>query len=102
MLDGRCPKCGATEVHRRYKGVGFVDRRSDTGGPWVFVGPSDDDACGTSPDGWGYVCVACGYWEYYISDRDLLLKVARDWERVPVSPAEGSCRAGDGASSDPG
>lgn len=94
MLDGRCPKCGATEVRRRYQGIGFVDRRSDTGGPWVFVGSipepdisTGDAGVGECPDGWGYICAACGYWEYYIADRDLLAKVARDWEPVPVLSA---------------
>ena len=41
-----------------------------------------------SPDGWAYVCVACGQWEHYISDKALLLRVAEDWERVSVSSAQ--------------
>jgi hypothetical protein len=89
MIGGVCPRCGSTEVRRRHQGLRFVDRGSDQGGPWVFtgsvqqVGPIQVPGRGTSPDGWAYICVSCGHWEHYISDRELLARVAQEWEAVP-------------------
>jgi hypothetical protein len=88
MLGGVCPRCGSAAVHRRHQGLRFVDRGGDQGGPWVFtggaqqVGPVLVLGRGTSPDGWAYVCTSCGHWEHYISDRELLDTVAREWEAV--------------------
>jgi hypothetical protein len=80
MRDGTCPKCNATTVHVKRKGISFGER-----GVYVLTAewvskplPLDH-----------YICTTCGYFESYVVDKAKLDAVAREWTKVAdQSPRE--------------
>lgn len=67
MKDGRCPKCGAAEVHTtRDKGTPTVIRFGHFKlAPFQY-----------------YICTHCGYVEHYIDDAEKLASIAQRCPRV--------------------
>ena len=75
MLNGICPWCNSKTVYQKINGVVttasneiYVRGTSTFGSP-----PSDRMAL---------VCTTCGHYAYYITDKSVLEKVARKWEKV--------------------
>ncbi|HET7080695.1 MAG TPA: zinc ribbon domain-containing protein [Chloroflexia bacterium] len=66
MKDGQCPKCGSHEVHVRRENIGS-NLRTGT------VNEARLDA---------YICINCGYIEYYLSDKEKLRQIAEKWPQV--------------------
>lgn len=71
MKNGQCPKCGAQEVH--LMNGPFADTVSVPLGSW------------SSASADYYVCVKCGYLEFYVRNPDDLPKIAEKWPRIKVS-----------------
>ncbi len=75
MINGRCPWCNSRTVYKKLNGV--VTTASNeiyvrgTGG---FGTPASDRMA--------LVCTTCGHYEYYITDKSVLKKVAQKWEKV--------------------
>ncbi len=76
MKDGRCPRCGATDI---YSGSDMPLK----GGPFnsncipislTSMAPLDN-----------YVCVACGLVESYIADSKKLEEITKKWEPLKRS-----------------
>jgi predicted nucleic-acid-binding Zn-ribbon protein len=76
MKDGKCPKCGSTNV---YSGAAIPNKAGTNDANTISLGgaslshmiPLDN-----------YVCVDCGYVESYISDRAELKRIAEQWPRA--------------------
>lgn len=69
MKSGKCPKCGSTEVYFREN---------------VFPHDASQiriNAMNYAPFNY-YVCVDCGYMEYYISNPKKLKKIEQHWEKA--------------------
>jgi predicted RNA-binding Zn-ribbon protein involved in translation (DUF1610 family) len=89
MLNGRCPSCGATTVHRSGGGV-------EPTHPYVSRG-------GLRASTMDYVCVTCGYVEKHIVSGRVLGAVAKKWIRVdPHDQAPPRGQAGPGTGVDLG
>ncbi len=75
MKSGICPKCNQSEVYR-HDGSRYASEQ-------VML----DDALlfnkATAPD--KYVCAACGYLEYYVTNREHLDLIRKEWEKVTGS-----------------
>jgi hypothetical protein len=71
MKNGICPKCNGNEVYW-FAGSGFANEALNLTKGFI--------AKGTWPD--KYVCVGCGYLEYYLPSPDDLQVVREKWERV--------------------
>jgi ssDNA-binding Zn-finger/Zn-ribbon topoisomerase 1 len=68
MKDGRCPKCGSHDVH--------VDRENHGYSTLLRTGPLSSARLDA------YVCVNCGYVEYYLSDEEKLRQISEKWPQV--------------------
>ena len=73
MKDGKCPKCGATDVRCT---VGMPKNTNayglntvPIGGKWLPQYAKLDN----------YVCVHCGYVENYVAEPDKLQKIIERW-----------------------
>jgi predicted nucleic-acid-binding Zn-ribbon protein len=73
MKNGICPKCGASEV---YAGTEVFPKS----GP--FTSNAIPIGLATMAPLDNYVCMACGYVESYIGNRDDLAAVRRKWPRI--------------------
>ncbi len=73
MKNGKCPQCGATTVHSRPGGLGF----GNTDKVYIYTG-----TMGKPSTTRAYICVTCGYYEVYLTDKDFLGEVARSWPKV--------------------
>jgi predicted nucleic-acid-binding Zn-ribbon protein len=75
MKNGKCPRCGSSNIHMRRQGIeynremtlGIAIRTNEGGGPI----PLDN-----------YVCTDCGYFENYIADPGKLKQIAQQWDQV--------------------
>jgi predicted nucleic-acid-binding Zn-ribbon protein len=70
MRDGICPKCGSKKVFSRTQNAGAYTGNSIPLGGMRYL-PLDN-----------YVCVACGYVEFYLSYAKGMQSIARQWQRV--------------------
>ena len=73
MKNGICPKCAAREIYR-HAGSGFVNENITLQGGFFSKGAAPDK----------YICVACGYLEYYLPITEDIQLVRDNWERVPA------------------
>ena len=75
MLNGKCPQCGSETVHSRPGGLNFgnMDRI------FVNAGIKHNPSTYTT-----LVCVTCGYFEVYLSEKSYLAEVAQTWPKMPV------------------
>jgi hypothetical protein len=73
MKNGKCPQCGSATVHTRANGLGFGNISS----VYIYTG-STGKPSGTA----AYVCVTCGYFEVYLTDRPGLAEIAQAWQKV--------------------
>ena len=71
MKTGLCPKCGSNEVYRR---------AGDPYGHELVTLKGEVFSKGVAPD--KYLCAACGYLEYYLSQPDEIQIVKTNWERI--------------------
>ncbi|MDD3628036.1 MAG: hypothetical protein PHV06_12050 [bacterium] len=75
MKKGICPKCGAETVYSKNDGIkysvmqGVVIVKTNT----ILNIPSSAIS---------YVCTTCGYFENYITDKNKLSAVAKEWKKV--------------------
>lgn len=71
MLDGRCPKCGSSEVYRSQQPGGIWN--SNDGlfllGVWTNAGLA------VTEDWHTCTCTACGYCEFYLNDPRVLAEI---------------------------
>jgi len=71
MKNGKCPKCNSSNVFKQVQGAmpeqGFYVFTS------ALTSPSKCDS---------YVCVDCGYFENYITDKAKLQQVQKNWTKV--------------------
>jgi hypothetical protein len=73
MKNGICPKCPSHEVYR-HAGSQFAHEMITLKGNLISKGVAPDK----------YVCVGCGYLEYYLPLTDDLQLVRDHWEHVPT------------------
>ena len=73
MKNGICPKCASNEVYRQ-AGTQFAHEMITLKGGLISQGVAPDK----------YICVACGYLEYYLPLTEDLQLVRDHWERVPA------------------
>lgn len=67
MKNGRCPKCGSSEVHQAL----MLGERTG-----LLISTFSSARVMTC------ICVSCGYLEEYVLDRDKLAQIAEKWPRV--------------------
>ena len=75
MKDGKCPKCNATTVYTKTRGIHYGNR-----GPFVDI--SNETASKSVKEVDVYICISCGYFESYLLDPGRLHAIARDWDKV--------------------
>jgi Zn ribbon nucleic-acid-binding protein len=75
MKTGKCPKCNATTVYCKTRGIHYGSR-----GPFVTI--SNEIAARSVNEVDVYICISCGYYENYLVDPDRLQAIARDWDKV--------------------
>lgn len=73
MKNGFCPKCNKETV--------YTQKGSLMTGELVMLKTALFFGRATSPD--KYICVSCGYIEYYFASEDDLKFVEESWEKVP-------------------
>ena len=77
MKDGRCGSCNSDKVYAQENGFshgkGF---QVVTGFRQVYEMSKTATI--------DFVCVNCGYFQQYISDKSTLRSVSEKWEKVPV------------------
>ena len=73
MKDGKCSKCGSTEV---YCGSDVYPKTGPFTSNSIPVSLTSIAALDN------YVCVACGYVESYLSETEKLTEIARKWARM--------------------
>lgn len=73
MKTGHCPKCGSHDVYRSDASPKSSDRVTLREG--TFAG--QDASCVTR-----FVCVNCGYLEYYLLEEADRNAIERSWEQV--------------------
>lgn len=73
MKNGTCPKCGAKEVYTQVGNMAAQEGISLKGGV-INKGAAPDK----------YICLACGYLEYYLPLSPENVKLVREnWKPVP-------------------
>ena len=75
MRSGKCPKCGSTEIYHCFPnnggGIGWGDEYNYLRVKARWGGESTGQ--------WEtFLCAACGYFENYILDREILDEMIRD------------------------
>ena len=75
MKDGKCPKCNATTVYTKTKGITF-------GSGGLYVDISSEWASKSVKEVDYYICISCGYFESYLVDPGRLQAIAKDWKKV--------------------
>jgi len=73
MKNGKCPKCGSTNIHSKRGGLGY----SNSSSIYIYLPQSQP----TSPV--EYVCTSCGYVEMYIVEAARLAEIDKAWPKVP-------------------
>lgn len=73
MKSGICPKCAASEVYRQ--GGSQLSHE-------MIEFKSGLISKGAAPD--KYICMACGYLEYYLPLTEDTQVIRSNWERVPT------------------
>ena len=71
--EGVCDRCGSENVK---SGADIEDKDGLMGSNRIPI----DDKISVALD--NYVCLDCGYFESYISDRDILNRIQQQWEKV--------------------
>lgn len=82
MRDAICPKCGESTVYTTETGIGI-----ERAGNKVAVTLSRKQWRQKSSATTDYVCVSCGYYERYLTDRGLLDRIAAEWAPAKVLTA---------------
>jgi predicted nucleic-acid-binding Zn-ribbon protein len=80
MQDGKCTKCGSDTVHRRDKGI-VLNRNP-------FVDIAFFRVAVPTP----YVCVSCGYTEFYLTDDSELAAIRDKWPQVAPNQSSSESR----------
>lgn len=73
MKQGKCPKCGSSQI---YSAVDLPLKGGPFGSNSIPVSLTAMAALDN------YVCTACGLVEHYIADPDMLEKIAAKWTPV--------------------
>jgi len=73
MKQGKCPKCGSTDV---YSGEGIAFKSGPFGSNSIPVGLTSIAALDN------YVCTSCGLVESYVSEKAKLKEITKRWDRV--------------------
>lgn len=73
LIDGECPMCGSENIR---SGADVMNKEGLRGGNRIpidiqFAVPVDN-----------YICIGCGYVESYITDRTILTRIEKQWQRV--------------------
>lgn len=74
IKHGFCPRCGGTDVRSGAHIPGKEGLRGSNRLPLSHTRHVPID---------NYVCPQCGYTESYIQDRNVLNRIASEWQRVP-------------------
>lgn len=77
MKDGKCPKCGSTNIYMRREGISFYFGSNIPPGIFIVTG-----RIVTQSKLDNYICTDCGYFESYIVDKDKLEEVAENWDKI--------------------
>jgi hypothetical protein len=75
MKNGTCPQCGSATVHASSGGLNF----GNMGRIFVNAGKMHQPSTYTT-----YVCVTCGFFEVYLTEKSYLAEIAKTWSQVPV------------------
>ncbi len=75
MKSGKCPKCGSATVHSKPGGLGFGNSSHVS----IYAGPMQKPSSTLA-----FVCVTCGHFEVYLTDKTYLAEVAKAWPKVPA------------------
>ena len=73
MKNGKCPKCGSTEI---YAAKDLPLKSGPFGSNSIPVSLASIAALDN------YVCKACGFLERYVADEDKLEEIAKKWKRM--------------------
>lgn len=76
MVNGICPKCGATEIYVDDKGLRDTGQGSYTALNLHSFWFAHTASIHT------YLCAACGFIEIYLADKDNLSTIIEKWQRV--------------------
>ena len=79
MKEGKCPKCGSTNVY-------VADDLPLKSGPFGSNSIPVSLTALAALD--NYVCVDCGFVENYVTDERMLKKIAKRWDLVSDSKSE--------------
>ncbi len=77
MKHGKCPKCGSTQI---YTAPDLPLKSGPFGNNAIPISLTSMAALDN------YVCAECGWVEHYITDPNMLKKVARKWTPVVPEP----------------
>lgn len=75
MKNGTCPTCNSATVYSKRNGMSYGD-----GG--IHVQVSSEWASTALRGSIHYICSTCGYFESYITDKNKLEAVTKDWTKV--------------------
>lgn len=78
-LDNICPRCESSNIKA---GTSVEGKEGLRGGNRIPL----DSTHFASLD--NYLCLACGYSESYINDRDALIRIEKQWPKVPQKEQE--------------
>ena len=79
MKQGKCPKCGSTEI---YSSADLLLKSGPFGSNSIPVSLTAMAALDN------YVCVDCGLVESYVADESMLKKIAKRWKAVNEKDVE--------------
>lgn len=74
MKQGKCPKCGSSQI---YCSTDLPLKSGPFGSNSIPISLASLAALDN------YACTACGYVEHYIADTAMLTKIAGKWTPVP-------------------
>lgn len=85
MKNGECPKCGKRNVYRCYSQQGGGVSSSVDGPQLLFV--KDAYTWRMTKEWETFLCIECGYYENYILDKDLMVRLTVNsensvWKKV--------------------
>ncbi|MCP4542728.1 MAG: hypothetical protein GY832_36865 [Chloroflexi bacterium] len=76
MNRGECPKCGSSNIYKQSDGIRPRDEWVMLDSHWGKLEVRNPTPVDT------YLCIDCGYFENYVTDKDKLSKVAQIWDKV--------------------
>jgi phosphopantothenoylcysteine synthetase/decarboxylase len=79
MKDGICSSCKSKEVYAQERGFEYPGNIRVVTTNRRFIDPFNYSTATID-----FVCVNCGYFENYISDKNTLIEISNTWQKVKV------------------